>query len=188
MKTLVFHQRKMKLLSYLILLLSITTGCSNTSITTENMGKEKKSTWFEGSNEINCDVQKVRSSLENPGEYFKGVVSLMPGMKEVELIDQGADFVNIKTNEGLMKRTNISVSIEDERVVVEFDEEYQAGKTITTNSHFMNEYIKNDSAVNYRTVISNVKAPGFMGFFYRSFGSSNIGKSFLEANKKYLEK
>jgi carbon monoxide dehydrogenase subunit G len=82
------------------------------------------SVWFEGSNEIECNIQQVKQALENHGELYVGVISLMPGLTSVELVEQGSDFVTIKTNEGLMKRTNISKRIEAESVVVEFDEEY----------------------------------------------------------------
>ena len=91
------------------------------------------SVWFEGSNEIECNIQQVKHALENHGEHYVGVISLMPGLTSVELVEQGSDFVIIRTNEGLMKRTNISKLIEAESVVVEFDEEYQAGSKITTN-------------------------------------------------------
>ena len=32
------------------------------------------------------------------GEYFVAVVSLMPGLSEVELVEQGESFVTIRTN------------------------------------------------------------------------------------------
>jgi len=60
-------------------------------------------------------------------EYYLGVIKLMPGMTSVELVEQESDSVIIRTNEGLMKRTNISKDIEAENIVVECDEEYQAG-------------------------------------------------------------
>ena len=98
------------------------------------------SVWFEGSNEIECNIQQVKHALENLGEHYVGVISLMPGLTSVELVEQGSDFVTIKTNEGLMKRTNISKRIEAESVVVEFDEEYQAGSKVTAKSHFLDEF------------------------------------------------
>ena len=112
----------------------------------------------------------------------------MPGLTSVELVEQGSDFVVIRTNEGLMKRTNISKLIEAESVVVEFDEEYQAGSKITTNSHFLDEFTTSDTGVKHRTVMSDVEAPGLLGFFYRTFGKSNIGSAFLKSYKTYLEK
>ncbi len=72
-------------------------------------------------------------------------------------------------------------------MIVEFDEEYQAGKTVTTNAHFFHEFESKESVINHRIVISNLSAPGFMGFFYKKFGSSNIGKAFLKTYKTYLE-
>lgn len=143
--------------------------------------------WFEGSNEINCTIQQVKHALENLGEHYVGVVSLMPGMTSVELIEQGSDFVTIKTNEGLMKRTNISKQIEVERVVVEFDEEYQAGSKVTTNSHFFEEFTTSEAGVKHNIIISEVKASGLLGFFYRKFGSSNMGNAFLKTYKSYFE-
>ncbi len=94
----------------------------------------------------------------------------------------------IRTNEGLMKRTNISKRIEAERVVVEFDEEYQAGSKVTTKSHFLDEFTTSDFGVKHRTVISSVEASGLLGFFYRKFGSSNTGNAFLKSYKTYFEK
>lgn len=146
------------------------------------------STWFEGSNEINCTLQHVKDTLKNHGEHYAGVISLMPGLTSVELVDQGPDFVIIKTNEGLMKRTNITKRIEADSIIVESDEEYQAGSKITTKSHFLDEFTISDAGVKHRTVMSGIKATGVLGFFYRTFGSSNIGKAFLKSYKTYLEK
>ena len=145
------------------------------------------SVWFEGFNEIECTIQQVKDSLENYGEHYVGVVSLMPGMTSVELLEQGSDFVTIKTNEGLMKRTNISKRIKGENVTVEFDEEYQAGSKVTANSHFLDEFTSSDAGVKHRTVVSGVEASGVLGFFYRKFGSSNMGNAFLTSYKAYFE-
>ena len=146
------------------------------------------SVWFEGSNEIECTMQQVKHALENRGEHYVGVISLMPGLTSVALVEQGSDFVTIRTNEGLMKRTNIFTRIEAERVVVEFDEEYQAGSKVTTKSHFLDEFTTSDTGVKHRMVMSEVKAPGLLGFFYRKFGSSNTGNAFLKSYKTYFEK
>jgi hypothetical protein len=151
-------------------------------------GRETMTVWFEGSNDIECNIQQVKDALENLGEHYVGVISLMPGISSVELVEQGHDFVTIKTNEGLMKRTNISKLIEAERVVVKFDEEYQAGSKVTTKGHFLDEFTISDAGVKHHTVMSGVEAPGLLGFFYRSLGSSNTGNAFLEAYKTYFEK
>ncbi len=103
-------------------------------------------------------------------------------------METGGDFVTIKTNEGLMKRTNITKRIEAERVVVEFDEECQAGSKVTTKSHFFDEFTTSDTGVKYHTVLSGIEAPGLLGFFYRNFGSSNTGNAFLTSYKAYFEK
>ena len=146
------------------------------------------SVWFEGSNEIAINIQRVKHDLENLGEHYVGVVSLMPGMTSVELVEQGSDFVTIKTNEGLMKRTNITKRIEVESVVVESDEEYQASSRVTGTSHFFDEFSTSDTGVKHHIVISNVEASGVLGFFYRKLGGSNIGNAFLKSYKSYFEK
>ena len=143
--------------------------------------------WFEGSNNIECDIQQVNQSLENLGEHYIALVRLMPGLSSVELVEQGADFVTIKTNEGFMKRTQIQVSITETSVVVEFDEEYQAGSMVTTKSHFIDKFTSNDSGIEHHLIISDLTAPGFMGFFYRTFGSSSTGNAFLASYKTHFE-
>ncbi len=144
--------------------------------------------WFEGTDEIECTIQVVKQDIEDLGQHYVGVISLLPGMTSVELVEEGDDFVVIRTNEGLMKRTNISKHIEAERVVVELDEEYQAGSKVTAQSHFLDEFTTSDIGVTHHTIISGVEASGLLGFFYRKFGSSNIGNAFLKSYKTYFEK
>ncbi len=143
--------------------------------------------WFEGEHEIQCSIQDVRQALANPGELFAGVTRHMPGLTTVELVEQGADTVTIKTNEGLMKRSNIALHIEAGSVVVEFDEQYEAGSKVTATSHFAHTFTADRAGVKHRLVISDVEAPGFLGFFYRNLGSSKMGNAFLAAHKAYFE-
>ncbi len=145
------------------------------------------SVWFEGSNEINCNLDQVKQSFENLGDHYAAVIGLMPGLTSVELVEQGSDFVTIKTNEGLMKRTNISKHIENESVIVELDEEYQAGSMTTTKSHILDEFTTSGKIVKHRVVITNVEASGLLGFFYRNFGKSNTGGAYLNSYKTYFE-
>ena len=145
------------------------------------------SVWFEGQSSIQCSMEQVRHALTDLGAHYVALVSLMPGLSSVELVEQGPDWVTIKTNEGLMKRTNIQVRGEGERVVVELDEEYQAGTKVTATSHFLDEFVVSEGEVIHRLVISDVEASGFLGFFYRKLGSSSIGKAFLAAYKTCLE-
>ena len=145
------------------------------------------SVWFEGSCEVDCDIGQVKRALENPGELYAGIVRRMPGLSSVELVEQGDDSVTIRTNEGLMTRSNISKRVEADHVVVEFDERYEAGSKVTTTSHFSEDYTTGDTGVTYRLVMSNVEAPGFLGFFYQRFGSSKTGNAFLQACKAHLE-
>lgn len=146
------------------------------------------SVWYEGSCEIDCDIGQVRHALEDPGELYVDIVRLMPGLTSVDLMDQASDSVTIRTNEGVMKRSNISRRIEADRVVVEFDEVYEAGSKVTTTSHFAEEFTAGDSRVTYRLVMTDVEAPGFLGFFYQRFGSSKTGNAFLAAYKTYFAK
>ena len=143
--------------------------------------------WFEGINNIKCNIDQVEMAFKDHGELFVGIVSLMPGLSSVKLIEQGGDFVTIRTNEGLMKRTNISKHIETGSVVIEFDEEYQAGSMVTTKSHIRDEFTSSDSCVTHKIVISDVEASGLMGFFYRIFGKSSTGNRFMSAYKKFFE-
>ncbi|NNJ48555.1 MAG: hypothetical protein HKP18_12080 [Acidimicrobiia bacterium] len=86
-----------------------------------------------------------------------------------------------------MRRTNIAGTIAAERVLVELDEVYEAGSTVTASSHFVDEFVANASGVTHRLVISGITAPGLLGFFYRKFGSSKTGNAFLAAYRAYLE-
>ena len=143
--------------------------------------------WFEGTTEVECGLPAVMHSLEDLGEHSVGVVGLMPGLSDVELLEQGSDFVTIRTNEGRMERTNITTSLEGDRTAVEFDEKYQAGSRVTTTAHFAEDFTTNGTGVTYRVVVNDLAAPGFLGFLYRRFGSAKMGRAFLEAQKRHLE-
>lgn len=144
--------------------------------------------WFDGENEVDCDIGQVERAFADHGEHFVEVTRLMPGMTSVELVEHGPDSAVIRTNEGLMKRTNISKRIGADTVVVEFDEEYEAGSSVTATSHFSHEFTAIDAGVRHRLVMSDVEAPGFLGFFYQRFGSSKMGNAFLTAYKAYFER
>ena len=146
------------------------------------------SVWFEGSSELDCDLGQVKRALENPGELYVGIVSLMPGLTSIELVEQANDSVTIRTNEGLMKRTNIAKRVEADRVIVDFDESYEAGSKVTATTHFFEEFTRADAGVTYCLVMSDVEAPGFLGFFYQRFGSSKTGNAFLTAYRAHFEK
>ena len=143
--------------------------------------------WFEGASEIRCDIEQVKRSLDDLGDHHVGVIGRMPGLTSVVLVEQGSDHVTIRTNEGLMKRTKITKRLEAESVVVELDEEYAAGSKVTATSHFLHEFTRSGTGVSHRMVISDVEAPGFLGFFYRRFGSSKMGNAFLKAYQAYFE-
>lgn len=144
--------------------------------------------WFEGSGHIDCGLQRVEHALEDPGKFFAAIVGTMPGLTNVELAGQRADAVTITTNEGRMERSNISVASDATGVTVDFDEKYQAGSKVTATSHFSHQFTGNATSVTHRLVISDVEAPGLLGFFYKRFGSSRTGNAFLKAHKAYFEK
>jgi hypothetical protein len=144
-------------------------------------------TWFQGTSEIACAIRKVGDAYGDPGNLYVAVVGLMPGMTSVELVDQGPDWVTIKTNEGLMKRTGLVTDIADGSVVVEFDEEYQAGSRVTFTSHHRSEFAPSAGGVTHDLVISDLVAPGLLGFFYRRFGRSKMGKAFMDSHRAHFE-
>lgn len=154
---------------------------------TDHMKNKRRKIWFHDSILINCSINIVKQSLNNLGGHYKRIISVMPGMNTVELLEHGSDHVTIKTNEGIMKRTNISVIAKKDEIIIEFDEEYKAGKAITSNAHFVEKFDVSDNNLVLHIEISNLKAPGFLGFFYRNFGSKNIGSAFLGSYKKILE-
>ncbi len=114
--------------------------------------------WFEGDNEIDCSLRLVEREVDDLGALYQGIVALMPGLTNVELVDQGDDHVTIKTNEGLMRR-----------------------------SHFQDDFTATATGVRHHLAMSDVEAPGFLGFFYRRFGSAKTGTAFLSAYKQHLE-
>ena len=147
------------------------------------------SVWFEGEGEIACSLDQVARAIDNSiGEYFTGVVSLMPGLTTVDLVEENPDTVIIKTNEGLMTRHNVVTRVNDDGITIEFDEEYQAGSKVTVNSHPLHRFVGTDHGVTHHLVVRDVAAPGLLGFFYRKFGGSKIGKALLTAEKTYFEK
>ena len=145
------------------------------------------SVWFEGTSELRCTLEDVKQSLSNPGEHYLEVTRLMPGLTSVELIDQTDDSLTIRTNEGLMRRSDLTKHVEGDRIVVEYDEVYEAGSKITVTSRFHDEFTTSESGVTYHLAISSVQAPGFGGFFYRRFGSSKIGEALLTATTAHIE-
>ena len=99
-------------------------------------------------------IQQMKNTFKSQGEHYVGVIRPMPGLTSVELVEQGSDFVTIRTNEGHMKCTCISKRVDAESFIMEFDEEYQAGTKVTTNSHFLDDFTTSDSGVKHRTAIT----------------------------------
>ncbi len=144
--------------------------------------------WFEGTHEIDCSIEDVKQSVQDLGRHYLGVVGCMPGLSDVELVDQSSDSVTITTSEGTMRRTSISTRVDPDSVVIELDEEYEAGSRVTARSHFRDEFTIAGSRVTLRVVISDVQARGFLGWMYRTFGASKMGRAFLTANADHLQK
>lgn len=142
------------------------------------------SVWFEGESDIDCTIERALGDL---GQHFIGVVSLMPGLTTVELVEQGEGSVQIETNEGTMSRTNIVTTTTGAGVVIKYDEVYEAGSMMTARSHCWNEFTATAGGVKHYLVMTDVEAPDFLGFFYQRLGSKSIGNAVLRSNKAYLE-
>ena len=151
------------------------------------MDNTRNKIWYQESTMIECNIENVNKSLSDIGEHYRELISMYPGMTTVELIEQGKDYVTIKTNEGTMKRSNISVDTSGDKILVEFDEEYITSK-ITTHSHFVENFQTKNNNTELNIEISNLIAPGFLGFFLRNFGSKNIGNGFLDSYRKIFNK
>lgn len=143
--------------------------------------------WYEGCIDISCSLDQVENEYSDYGKIFVALVGCMPGITKVDLIETGTDFVVIETNEGTMKRTNIRRNSDDSKISVEFDEEYRAGSKVTGYTHYRDEFTLNGDSVRYCTILSDVRAGGFLGFLYRKFGNSNIGKAVLNSCKQHFE-
>jgi hypothetical protein len=151
------------------------------------MDNARSKIWFQKSSMIDSSVEAINKSLSDIGEQYKKLISVYPGMTTVELIEQGKDFVTIKTNEGTMKRTDISVDRSDNKIQIELNEEYITSK-VTTSSHVMEKFEVKNGKIELQIKISGLSAPGFLGFFLRNFGGQNIGNGFLDSYKQMLEK
>lgn len=144
-------------------------------------------TWFEGEDEIATDLASVAAAYDDLGGHYVDVVGRMPGISTAELIEQGSDSVTIRTNEGVMRRTNITRTVTDDRVVVEFDERYEAGSKMSATSHFAHTFTVTDDGVHHHLVVSDLEFPGVLGFFYRTFGRASMRKAFLGSYKSCFE-
>jgi len=109
----------------------------------------------------------------------------MPGISVSRLLGQEDGRIEIETNEGRMTRTNVIVRRDKTEVSVEFDETYQAGRFVTGRSHHLHRFEGTSDGTGCHVLITDVKAPGLLGFLYRVFGANNIGSAFLKAYDKY---
>lgn len=144
-------------------------------------------TWLEGEGEIATDIAAVAAAFDDLGGHYVDVVGRMPGISSAELLEQGSDFVTIRTNEGVMRRTHIRRTVADDRVVIEFDEEYGAGSKMNARSHFTQTFTAAGGSVHHRLVVSDLEFPGVLGFFYRTFARASMRKAFLSSYKSCFE-
>ena len=142
--------------------------------------------WFEGSGPVDITLAELKTNLADPAAYYLGVVNRMPGLNSADLVERGPGGITIETDEGLMNRSRIRKEEEPDRVVLECREVYQAGKALTITSFYSEEFRREGDIIVHRLVINGVRAPGFLGFFYRTFGGSAVGKAYMKAARKHL--
>lgn len=145
------------------------------------------SIWYKSSEVVYCQLDTIKQEVESMGQFLVGVVKLMPGLTTVELEEATVDTVIIKTNEGLMNRSNIRINMDNDLLNIDFDESYQAGKMPTYLTHYKHVFKTKDDGVVHTCEISDVKAPGFMGFIYKNFAKRSIGSATMKAYKTHLE-
>ncbi|MDG1483216.1 MAG: hypothetical protein P8R54_26740 [Myxococcota bacterium] len=144
-------------------------------------------TLFEDTTALPFCLQDISAALSDIGRYFVETTRNMPDMTSVVLVEQGASFVTFKTNQGLVKRTNIAIEHTAERIRVEYAEEYWAGKLIAGISHVMDDFMPCPAGIAHCTTISGVEAPGFRGFFTRNLDVSGLGKALQVAQRRHIE-
>ncbi len=148
---------------------------------------ELMGTWFEATETVNTTLDGVEEKAKDLGHYFQSVVGFMPGISSAVLLEAEATRVKIQTNEGIMIRSNITQHKTPSEFTVDFDEAYQAGSLMMTQSRHTNIFSSTTNGVTHKLIISNVSANGILGWLYRTFGASNIGKAILAATKTHLE-
>ena len=87
-----------------------------------------------------------------------------------------------------MKRTNISKRIEADRVVVEFDEEYQAGRMLTTEAHFTDEFTKERHRGHASHCDKQPEGPWDSRLLLSDLRPGKYGACLLGFDKSYFEK
>lgn len=112
----------------------------------------------------------------------------MPGITSAELVESDDTTVTVRTNEGLMTRTGISVHTDTDAIVVEFTENYEAGNATTATALFRETFTTQDDQVMYHLQISDRHASGVLGALFRTFGARSTGRGFLAATAAVLDK
>ncbi len=143
-------------------------------------------TLFEDTTVLPFSLPDISAALSDIGLYFVETTRNMPDMTSVVLVEQGAGFVTFKTNQGLVKRTNIAIEHTAARIRVEYAEEYWAGKLIAGISHVMDDFTPRPAGLAHCTTISGVEAPGFRGFFTRNLDVSRLGEALQAAQRRHI--
>jgi hypothetical protein len=143
--------------------------------------------WFKGNITFDGKIDDVKKLVEDHASHFQLVVKTMPGMTKSEIEKTGSDYVHIRTNEGFMKRTNVKKIVDDEKVLIEFDESYDGGKLVNVNSHYQLEFKGHDDHIHLTCTIDLIKSRGFLGIVYKLFSSKSIGNATLKVYKSIIE-
>ena len=140
--------------------------------------------WFKGNIVVNTSLSIIKEAFENHDNHFQKAVLSMPGMTKAEVLESGTDYVTIRTNEGLMKRTKIKKTSEENELLVEFEENYDGGKVVEVTSQYIFKFTSLNDQVNVECTIRLLKTKGFLGFIYKKLSSKSIGKATLNSYKK----
>jgi len=141
--------------------------------------------WFEGSRPLECDTVQINDGLSDLGSFFSETVGYMPGISNVELVHQEGDKFVVKTNEGTMTRSSVVVEKSSERTLLQFNEVYDAGRSITVSAQHVHSFNWLDAGTAVTVTISKVSALGILGFFYKRFGKKSIGNAILASYQSY---
>jgi hypothetical protein len=92
--------------------------------------------WFTGNTTLQCSFEKIKTETKQINLFITSIVGRMPGITSVEIMAEDIGFVKIKTNEGVLTRTNIVVSSDHSTITISSNEHYIAGKMIQVEADF----------------------------------------------------
>mmetsp|Transcript_3829 Transcript_3829/g.8937 ORF Transcript_3829/g.8937 Transcript_3829/m.8937 type:complete len:147 (+) Transcript_3829:72-512(+) len=144
------------------------------------------SKWWAGTQELNCDIQRIKDAVQDLGTFFCSQMKEQPSISSADVLEQGVGYITIKSNESTHTRTNVQVKVQGDTVTVEFDEEAKNSAT-TVTIHYLDEFVGQSGKVMHKTAFSGVNATGIMGCLYKCFGAGAQGKAHQKAYKTMLE-